>query len=128
MSANERQHGGDHYKGTGYEYWDFVKDAGLGYHDGNAGKYVYRWRKKGGAIDLQKAVHYLDKCMELGVQPTYSGMTTERAVERFVQTNGVPPEEATALTLICRGHHRQALTVVNRLLAEARSAGALLSE
>lgn len=128
MTANNRQHGGDHYKGTGYEYWDFVKDAGLGYHDGNAGKYIYRWRKKAGVIDLEKAGHFLEKCVELKIQPKYSDMTTERAVERFVMTNGVPPMEATAITMICRGLHRQALTVVNLLIRDARSAGALLSE
>lgn len=66
--ANARQHGGDHYKGTGFEHWDFVHGLGLDYFQGNSTKYVSRWRNKGGHEDLLKAIHYVDKARELDKQ------------------------------------------------------------
>jgi hypothetical protein len=67
MSANETQVGGDHYK-MAYETWDVIHAWGLGYFDGNAVKYLSRWRKKGGVQDLKKAAHYIDKLIELEEQ------------------------------------------------------------
>lgn len=63
--ANETQVGGDHYKQFKYETWDVIKDWGLGYFDGNAVKYLSRWRHKGGVNDLRKARHYIDKLIEI---------------------------------------------------------------
>lgn len=42
-----------------------INDWGLGYFDGNAVKYLSRWRHKGGIEDLKKARHYIDKLIEL---------------------------------------------------------------
>ena len=67
MSANETQVGGDHYK-MAYETWDVIHAWGLGYFDGNAVKYLSRWRKKGGMQDTHKARHYIDKLIELEEQ------------------------------------------------------------
>jgi hypothetical protein len=66
MSANDRQEGGDHYKSLrGMETWDIITAWGLGFLDGNALKYISRWRKKGGIEDLKKAIHYLEKQIEV---------------------------------------------------------------
>ncbi|CAB4127074.1 SaV-like [uncultured Caudovirales phage] len=65
MSANDIQHGGTHYKQFTHETWDVINDWGLGYFDGNAVKYLSRWRHKGGVEDLKKARHYIDKLIEL---------------------------------------------------------------
>jgi 5'-deoxynucleotidase YfbR-like HD superfamily hydrolase len=63
--ANARQHGGDHYKGVGYEHWDLVLDTGMNYFQGCATKYVTRWRKhEAGETNLLKAIHYVDKLTE----------------------------------------------------------------
>ena len=62
--ANARQEGGSHYKQFKYETWDVILDWGLGYLDGNAVKYLSRWRLKGGVQDLKKARHYIDKLIE----------------------------------------------------------------
>lgn len=64
--ANARQHGGDHYKGTGYEHWDLVLDTGMNYFQGCATKYVTRARKHeaGQELNLLKAIHYVDKAQE----------------------------------------------------------------
>lgn len=63
MSANDKQISGNHYK-MGIEPWDAIIAWGLGYLDGNAVKYLSRWRKKGGVADLEKAKHYIEKLIE----------------------------------------------------------------
>lgn len=63
--ANEVQHGGTHYKNKAIQPWDYIASNKLGYFEGNIVKYVSRWRDKGGAEDLKKARHYLDKLLEL---------------------------------------------------------------
>jgi hypothetical protein len=62
--ANDHQIGGSHYKDFKYETWDVIIDWNLGYLDGNAVKYLSRWRLKGGIQDLKKARHYIDKLIE----------------------------------------------------------------
>jgi hypothetical protein len=64
MSANDKQVGGSHYK-TKIEPWDAITEWGLGYLDGSAVKYLSRWHKKGGVQDLEKAVHFLQKLIEV---------------------------------------------------------------
>lgn len=54
------QEGGDHYQND-YQHWDWVIDAGLGYLEGCATKYVSRWQKKNGLQDLLKAKTYVQK-------------------------------------------------------------------
>lgn len=71
MSANDRQVGGDHYRLLGEgaaQPWDIIVGYGLGYLDGNAVKYLLRWRHKGGIQDLQKALHYVEKTIEVEQQ------------------------------------------------------------
>ena len=65
MKANDIQVGGDHYKKAEYEPWDVIDDWGMGYFDGNALKYISRWKSKGGVNDLKKAQHYIKKLIEL---------------------------------------------------------------
>lgn len=65
MNINEKQIDGNHYKDTDYQVWDFAFDSNLHYLLLNPIKYVYRWRKKGGVKDLEKAVHYLEKIAEI---------------------------------------------------------------
>lgn len=63
--ANDTMVGGDHYKRHKYETWDVILDWELGYLDGNAVKYLSRWRLKGGVQDLKKAAHYIQKLIEV---------------------------------------------------------------
>lgn len=64
QAADEVQYGGTHYKQFQHETWNVILDWGLGYLDGNAVKYLSRWRHKGGIEDLRKARHYIDKLIE----------------------------------------------------------------
>lgn len=63
--ANARQVGGQHYKGTRIEHWDWAAANDLDYFQGQITKYVARWKSKNGIQDLEKAKHFLDKYMEL---------------------------------------------------------------
>lgn len=54
------QVGGDHYKAT-YQHWDWCSETGIGYLEGNATKYLARFRKKHGVMDLKKAQSYIQK-------------------------------------------------------------------
>ena len=68
MSANRNQEGGSHYKTKPIQPWDFIAQNGIGYLEGNAIKYLARWRDKNGVEDLRKARHYIDKLIELETQ------------------------------------------------------------
>ncbi len=63
--ANDKQFGGSHYKGNTIQPWDYIHANGIGFFEGNAIKYLSRWRDKGGVVDLEKARHYIDKLIEL---------------------------------------------------------------
>lgn len=63
--ANAIQVGGDHYRRMAIQPWDFIAANGIGYFEGSAIAYIARWRHKGGVEDLRKAVHYLNKLIEL---------------------------------------------------------------
>lgn len=65
--ASDRQVGGDHYKKTNIQPWDYVaaNEEHIGYFEGTAIKYLSRWRLKGGVEDLEKAVHFIEKKIEV---------------------------------------------------------------
>lgn len=66
MSALDTQIGGTHYKKFAIEPIEFIHRNGIGFCEGNAIKYLVRWREKGGKQDLLKARHYIDLLLELG--------------------------------------------------------------
>jgi hypothetical protein len=64
--ANDTQVGGDHYKKYGdLQPWDVITAWNLGYLEGTALKYIARWQDKGGIDDLRKAIHFLEKKIEV---------------------------------------------------------------
>lgn len=83
MAANEKQIAGDHYKKYGdLQPWDVVIKWNLGYLEGTALKYIARWRDKGGIDDIKKAIHFLEKLVEIhspaaNTNPTYAGVTSK---------------------------------------------------
>ena len=55
----------EHYKVGGIETIDFIEAKNLGYHLGNAVKYISRANHKGDRLqDLQKAKWYIDRAIE----------------------------------------------------------------
>ena len=65
MSALDTQIGGTHYKNFAIEPNEFIHKNGIGFCEGNAIKYLVRWREKGGKQDLLKAKHYIDLLLEM---------------------------------------------------------------
>jgi hypothetical protein len=64
VDVQDRQVGGDHYAKRVIQPWDIVAEYGLDFWEGNALKYLLRWREKGGVEDLRKAQHYIDYLIE----------------------------------------------------------------
>tara|TARA_R110000851_G_scaffold16046_3_gene52549 strand:+ start:912 stop:1493 length:582 start_codon:yes stop_codon:yes gene_type:complete len=57
------QVGGTHYEAD-YQHWDWAMDVRLGYFESAGSKYAFRWYKKNGIEDLDKARSYLLKGKE----------------------------------------------------------------
>jgi hypothetical protein len=74
MSANNKQVAGTHYANPtgGSQHWDMVVEHQLNYFEGQATKYIMRCRKKNGKQDIQKAIHFLEKYLEVWekIQPS----------------------------------------------------------
>lgn len=62
-SASDKQVGGTHYKGD-LQPIDVIDSWGLDFYEGSALKYLARHRKKNGAEDIKKAIHYLELLLE----------------------------------------------------------------
>jgi hypothetical protein len=66
MSANDKQVGGSHYNKDGEQHWDRIyRLFGPGYFVGCATKYIERYHLKNGKEDLEKAIHFIQKLLEL---------------------------------------------------------------
>lgn len=90
MSANDQQVGGGHYKTGTTEHWDWVEDQGVGYLEGCATKYVARFRDKGGRQDLEKAIHFVEKLLELyrdGSRRNRSTLVNPGLTERWLEAS-----------------------------------------
>lgn len=83
MRANKNQIGGSHYKGAKIEVWDFITANEIGYLEGNAIKYLARWKRKGGVQDIEKALHYVQKLLE--VAKTAQADAVLSAIESVVE-------------------------------------------
>ena len=65
MKSLTEQKGGNHYKDMAIQPIEYIHANGIGYMEGNVIKYVSRWRRKNGVMDLQKAKHYIELLMDL---------------------------------------------------------------
>ena len=68
--ANCKQVGGDHYMNMGVQPWKAMEswmtpEEFRGFLKGNAIKYLARSNAKGGATDVRKAGHYIEKLTEV---------------------------------------------------------------
>jgi len=62
--ASEKQIGGEHYKTLPIQPGEFIRKNGIGWYEGNAIKYVCRYKQKNGKEDILKAIHYLELLLE----------------------------------------------------------------
>jgi hypothetical protein len=70
MRAKDQQIGGDHYQKHKIQPVEFIVKNNIPFCEGNAIKYLVRWRDKGGIDDLLKARHYIDLLID---EWTYGG-------------------------------------------------------
>jgi len=68
VSALKEQVGGGHYKDMVIQPVEFIHRNRIGYMEGNAIKYLCRWRSKNGIEDLKKAKHYIELLIALESQ------------------------------------------------------------
>ena len=66
MKTEKKQVGGTYYQDKKIQPWDAMeewmsKEAFQGFLQGNAIKYLARWKEKNGVQDLHKAIHYCEK-------------------------------------------------------------------
>lgn len=64
-SALNHQEGGAHYREFIIQPVEYIYWNNIGYLEGNAIKYLTRWRLKNGVEDLRKARHYIDLLIEM---------------------------------------------------------------
>lgn len=131
--ANTFQIGGTHYASS-YQHWDLVANNKLDYFQGVITKYVTRWRKKDGVRDLSKAIHYIEKYVELGGCTSRgfsefglqmpSDVAVHADILRFCEINGVPEGPERAVMQLVADGRRPELVEAAKLLAKiAKSHG-----
>ena len=54
----DRQVGGSHYQSFSIQPYEFISKNDLSFFQGNVIKYVCRYKRKGGAEDIKKIIHY----------------------------------------------------------------------
>lgn len=123
MSANDRQVAGSHYNGVSLQHWDYVIAALDGrYLEGNITKYVCRHRKKNGVQDLEKALHYMDKLLEVYEakkirQLDYRPGSMNFPMDEFIRENGLNATEAYVVKRLAYWYNRShLLTAKNHIL------------
>jgi hypothetical protein len=130
MTANDTQVGGLHYMSP-YQHWDLVVKIGLGYLDGCSTKHVTRWRKKLGIQDLQKALHYLDKLIEVGNYDIKRNpnVAVDQEVKLFAEVNELSFLEYQFIYLMCMFNEekilRNARRILQLIIADAKESIAL---
>ena len=65
VKPSARQVNGDHYKSMAIQPSEFIYRNALDWYEGNAVKYICRHRIKGGKVDVEKAIHYLELLLEV---------------------------------------------------------------
>jgi len=111
MEPNTVQIGGDHYKGD-YQHWDMVCDTNLHYLLACATKYVVRYEHKNGVEDLRKAIHFISKAKDKGINPHMPMGPVVRLV------SDLPDSSKTIIYNICLGQHYLAIGMLSQLISE----------
>jgi hypothetical protein len=65
VGANADQVGGKHYKLKKIQPWDYIVANNIPFLEGCAIKHLSRHREKGGREDMEKAIHYIEKAIEV---------------------------------------------------------------
>lgn len=125
-SANDRQVGGDHYGGKEYQHWDFVTDAGLAYLPGVGTKYMDRWPRKAGRQDVEKALHYAQKCLERDVPPPQQSAAQREIVAKFCR-QVADIDSRLAIYAFAEGRYADAIGYIQEVLRRLQAAEASIA-
>lgn len=109
MSANDRQVGGNHYKGD-LQHWDFVLALNLPYLEAQVVRYVTRHKKKGGAEDLEKAIHFLQKLEDQRAK------ALEYWLDVYQQANNLEEREYDTIELLILGRYGESMAQIQSIL------------
>jgi hypothetical protein len=116
------QVGGAHYDGE-IQHWDVIEATDVAYLEATASKYIDRWRHKGTpAVDLQKAISYLEKMNGRGVKRSADRQLLERWFHCRRQHH--QPSDRDCLALILHphygtsGHIETAIRILRGMLIE----------
>jgi Protein of unknwon function (DUF3310) len=109
-----------HYAGD-YQHWDLVAKIPMNYFEGCTTKYVARWRRKNGLEDLKKALHYLDKLVEVtnyNEQRKLSKKEIKTEVTNFALMNNLGYSEEDYILMICTYNNLYDLITAHFILEE----------
>lgn len=115
-----KQVGGTHYEAE-YQHWDWAADTRLGYLEGNATKYLGRHRKKNGKQDLEKALSYVEKMIQVKGLPGAGSRPGQDSVllMRYIGAAGLGgSREARITILIDSWRHTADLFLIRSLIQE----------
>jgi hypothetical protein len=121
------QVGGNHYAAA-YQHWDWAMDVNLGYFEAAASKYAFRWYKKNGLEDLDKARSYLIKAKEgyvnsrwinrcYHVSAIFDRVRAQEKYCNFVNSAKVPDVEAELCLTISEWRNDTDLSVLIGLIS-----------
>lgn len=125
--ANARQVGGNHYVGA-VQHWDIAALYELGYYEGQITKYIARHAKKNKQQDVEKALHFLEKLIELHVHgnkapqhldyPNLPGRDQENRnpVQAFCAQANLPSDETMVINKMCLWRNHLDLIRVRTLI------------
>lgn len=114
MNANTKQIGGSHYRAE-LQHWDLVERYGVGYLEGCATKYLTRFEKKNGLQDLDKALHYAEKLLEMHREPL-AVVAGHGSYERRFNRGPVPIEVISKFVVVNDVENTAAETAIIYLL------------
>lgn len=104
-----------HYTDGKYETIDFIEDQGLGFHLGNAVKYISRCGKKDPdkeIEDLQKAKWYIHRSIGHGSNfATYPRCRIKP--EDYCREKHLPEELSSAIRCLCDGSYTMAVHYID---------------
>lgn len=108
-----------HYTDGGYETIDFIEKMQLGYHLGNAVKYISRAGKKTAdpIEDLNKAMWYLDRLMAIDVwDSTIKLQWLNDDIIKYCDAKGMGNDYFHLIFLICSNELTHASKQLNHII------------
>lgn len=124
MNPNDTQVAGTHYR-AGFQHWDLVAKLRLDYFQGQITKYVTRHRRKHGAQDLDKAIHFLMKVSYLhahGDWPLLHLHPTSAMLHDYQAANQLNLLESRVVFYVCTWTTQDGMKLAEQALYELHHA------